>query len=107
LRLAVTFADYLLSVLGQTPDVEVLLTQDAPFPHHALGMPGRGDAAADVAATGEGAVDGGKVDGAQRGPMSALTGWRPVCAGSAMTEMGGHSSADPTPAPKRGTRFSI
>src|SRR4029077_6909775 len=30
--LAVTFADYLLPTLRQTPDVEVLLTEDAPSP---------------------------------------------------------------------------
>jgi len=41
--LAVTFADYLLPVLRQTPDVEVLLTQDAPSPHHPLGLKGAGE----------------------------------------------------------------
>jgi carbon-monoxide dehydrogenase large subunit/6-hydroxypseudooxynicotine dehydrogenase subunit gamma len=41
--LSVTFADYLLPVLGQTPDVEVLLTEDAPSPHHPLGLKGAGE----------------------------------------------------------------
>jgi len=41
--LAVTFADYLLPALRETPDVEVLLTQDAPSPHHPLGLKGAGE----------------------------------------------------------------
>jgi carbon-monoxide dehydrogenase large subunit len=41
--LAVTFADYLLPTLRETPDVEVLLTQDAPSPHHPLGLKGAGE----------------------------------------------------------------
>ena len=41
--LSVTFADYLLPVMGQTPDVEVLLTEDAPSPHHPLGLKGAGE----------------------------------------------------------------
>jgi carbon-monoxide dehydrogenase large subunit len=41
--LSVTFADYLLPVLGQTPDIEVLLTEDAPSPHHPLGLKGAGE----------------------------------------------------------------
>jgi aerobic carbon-monoxide dehydrogenase large subunit len=41
--LAVTFADYLLPVLRETPDVEVLLTEDAPSPHHPLGLKGAGE----------------------------------------------------------------
>jgi carbon-monoxide dehydrogenase large subunit/6-hydroxypseudooxynicotine dehydrogenase subunit gamma len=41
--LAVTFADYLLPTLRQTPDVEVLLTEDAPSPHHPLGLKGAGE----------------------------------------------------------------
>jgi carbon-monoxide dehydrogenase large subunit len=41
--LSVTFADYLLPVLGETPDVEVLLTEDAPSPHHPLGLKGAGE----------------------------------------------------------------
>jgi carbon-monoxide dehydrogenase large subunit len=77
--LAVTFADYLLPTLRQTPDVEVLHTEDAPSPHHPLGLKGageggingvggiiasaintthsgRGDRVADVTAEGEGAA---------------------------------------------------
>jgi aerobic carbon-monoxide dehydrogenase large subunit len=41
--LAVTFADYLIPTLRQTPDVEVLLTEDAPSPHHPLGLKGAGE----------------------------------------------------------------
>jgi CO/xanthine dehydrogenase Mo-binding subunit len=41
--LAVTFADYLLPTLRETPDVEVLLTEDAPSPHHPLGLKGAGE----------------------------------------------------------------
>jgi len=41
--LAVTFADYLMPTLRETPDVEVLLTEDAPSPHHPLGLKGAGE----------------------------------------------------------------
>jgi carbon-monoxide dehydrogenase large subunit len=41
--LAVTFADYLLPTLRETPNVEVLLTEDAPSPHHPLGLKGAGE----------------------------------------------------------------
>jgi carbon-monoxide dehydrogenase large subunit len=41
--LAVTFADYLMPTLGETPGVEVLLTEDAPSPHHPLGLKGAGE----------------------------------------------------------------
>ena len=41
--LAVTLADYLMPTLKDTPDVEVLLTEDAPSPHHPLGLKGAGE----------------------------------------------------------------
>jgi carbon-monoxide dehydrogenase large subunit len=41
--LAVTFADYLMPTLREVPDVEVLLTEDAPSPHHPLGLKGAGE----------------------------------------------------------------
>ena len=41
--LAVTFADYLIPALRETPGVEVLLTEDAPSPHHPLGLKGAGE----------------------------------------------------------------
>jgi carbon-monoxide dehydrogenase large subunit/6-hydroxypseudooxynicotine dehydrogenase subunit gamma len=41
--LAVTFADYLLPTLWDSPDVEVLITEDAPTPHHPLGLKGVGE----------------------------------------------------------------
>jgi carbon-monoxide dehydrogenase large subunit/6-hydroxypseudooxynicotine dehydrogenase subunit gamma len=41
--LAVTFADYLMPTLRETPDVEMLLTEDAPSPHHPLGLKGAGE----------------------------------------------------------------
>ena len=41
--LAVTFADYLMPTLHEVPDVEVLLTEDAPSPHHPLGLKGAGE----------------------------------------------------------------
>jgi carbon-monoxide dehydrogenase large subunit len=41
--LAVTFADYLMPTLRDTPDIQVLLTEDAPSPHHPLGLKGAGE----------------------------------------------------------------
>jgi carbon-monoxide dehydrogenase large subunit/6-hydroxypseudooxynicotine dehydrogenase subunit gamma len=41
--LAVTLADYLMPTLQDAPDVEVLLTEDAPSPFHPLGIKGAGE----------------------------------------------------------------
>ena len=41
--LAVTFADYLMPTLGETPPVEVLITEDAPSPNNPLGLKGGGE----------------------------------------------------------------
>jgi carbon-monoxide dehydrogenase large subunit/6-hydroxypseudooxynicotine dehydrogenase subunit gamma len=41
--LSVTFADYMLPTAHEVPDVEVLLTQDAPSPLNPLGLKGGGE----------------------------------------------------------------
>jgi CO/xanthine dehydrogenase Mo-binding subunit len=41
--LAVTLADYLLPTMSDTPDIQVLLTEDAPSPFHPLGLKGAGE----------------------------------------------------------------
>jgi len=41
--LSATFADYLMPMLHDMPDVEVLLTEDAPSPRHPLGIKGAGE----------------------------------------------------------------
>ena len=41
--LSVTFADYLMPTLPDVPDVEVLLMEDHPSPHHPLGLKGAGE----------------------------------------------------------------
>jgi aerobic carbon-monoxide dehydrogenase large subunit len=41
--LAVTFADYLMPMMSDTPDIQVLLTEDAPSPFHPLGLKGAGE----------------------------------------------------------------
>ncbi len=41
--LAVSLADYLMPTLHDAPDTEVLLTEDAPSPHHPLGLKGAGE----------------------------------------------------------------
>jgi aerobic carbon-monoxide dehydrogenase large subunit len=41
--LSATFADYLMPTLRDIPDVEVLLTEDAPSPRHPLGLKGAGE----------------------------------------------------------------
>jgi CO/xanthine dehydrogenase Mo-binding subunit len=41
--LSATFADYLIPTLHEAPDVEVLLTEDAPSPRHPLGLKGAGE----------------------------------------------------------------
>ena len=43
--LAVTFADYLLPDLSVVPDLEILLTEDAPSPLNPLGIKGGGESA--------------------------------------------------------------
>ncbi len=41
--LSISFADYLMPTLRDIPDVEVLLTEDAPSPRHPLGLKGAGE----------------------------------------------------------------
>jgi aerobic carbon-monoxide dehydrogenase large subunit len=41
--LAVTFADYLMPTLCETPPVDVLITEDAPSPNNPLGLKGGGE----------------------------------------------------------------
>jgi carbon-monoxide dehydrogenase large subunit/6-hydroxypseudooxynicotine dehydrogenase subunit gamma len=41
--LSVTFADYMMPTSHEVPDVEVLLTEDAPSPLNPLGMKGAGE----------------------------------------------------------------
>ena len=56
--LAVTFADYLMPTLDVAPDVECLITEDAPSPHNLLGIKGGGEGGINgVAAAIAGAID--------------------------------------------------
>jgi carbon-monoxide dehydrogenase large subunit len=41
--LSVTLADYLMPTLHETPDIEILITQDVPSPVNPLGMRGAGE----------------------------------------------------------------
>ncbi len=41
--LSVTFADYLLPTLRDVPDIEIILTEDAPSPLNPLGLKGAGE----------------------------------------------------------------
>ena len=41
--LSVTFADYLLPTIAEVPEVEVLLTEDAPSTGNPLGIKGAGE----------------------------------------------------------------
>ena len=41
--LSVTFADYVLPTAGEVPDVDILLTEDAPSPLNPLGLKGAGE----------------------------------------------------------------
>jgi carbon-monoxide dehydrogenase large subunit/6-hydroxypseudooxynicotine dehydrogenase subunit gamma len=58
--LAATLADYLIPTLRDTPDIEVLLTEDAPSPHHPLGLKGAGEGGIN----GAGGVIAGAIDDA-------------------------------------------
>jgi carbon-monoxide dehydrogenase large subunit/6-hydroxypseudooxynicotine dehydrogenase subunit gamma len=58
--LCVTFADYLLPTLRETPDVEVILTEDAPSPLNPLGIKGAGESGI----TGVGATIAAAIDDA-------------------------------------------
>jgi len=42
--LSVTFADYLLPTIKETPFIDILLTEDAPTPRNPLGIKGAGEA---------------------------------------------------------------
>jgi carbon-monoxide dehydrogenase large subunit/6-hydroxypseudooxynicotine dehydrogenase subunit gamma len=56
--LSVTFADYMMPTLREAPDVEVLLTEDAPSPHNPLGIKGAGEGGINgVGAAIAGAID--------------------------------------------------
>jgi aerobic carbon-monoxide dehydrogenase large subunit len=41
--LSVSFADYLMPTISETPDVQVLLTEEAPSPRNPLGIKGAGE----------------------------------------------------------------
>ena len=41
--LAATFADYLVPTVAEVPKIECLITEDAPSPHHPLGLKGAGE----------------------------------------------------------------
>jgi aerobic carbon-monoxide dehydrogenase large subunit len=58
--LSVSFADYLLPTAQDTPDVEILLTEDAPSPLNELGLKGAGEAGV----TGVGAAIASAIDDA-------------------------------------------
>jgi carbon-monoxide dehydrogenase large subunit/6-hydroxypseudooxynicotine dehydrogenase subunit gamma len=56
--LSVTFMDYLMPTLDLAPDVECLITEDAPSPHNLLGIKGGGEGGINgVAAAIAGAID--------------------------------------------------
>ncbi len=56
--LSVTFADYMMPTLRDAPEVEVLLTEDAPSPHNPLGLKGAGEGGINgVGAAIAGAID--------------------------------------------------
>jgi CO/xanthine dehydrogenase Mo-binding subunit len=62
--LSATFADYLMPTLHEVPDVEVLLTEDAPSPRHPLGLKGAGEGGIN----GAGGVIASAIDDALRMP---------------------------------------
>ena len=47
--LSVTFADYLMPTIAETPEIEVILTEDAPSPLNPLGVKGAGEAGINAA----------------------------------------------------------
>jgi carbon-monoxide dehydrogenase large subunit/6-hydroxypseudooxynicotine dehydrogenase subunit gamma len=56
--LAVTFADYLMPTAREVPDVEVIITEDAPSPLNPMGLKGAGEGGANaVGAAIAGAID--------------------------------------------------
>jgi carbon-monoxide dehydrogenase large subunit/6-hydroxypseudooxynicotine dehydrogenase subunit gamma len=56
--LAVTFADYLMPTVNEVPNVEVLITEDAPSPNNPLGIKSAGEGGINaVGAAIAGAID--------------------------------------------------
>jgi carbon-monoxide dehydrogenase large subunit/6-hydroxypseudooxynicotine dehydrogenase subunit gamma len=56
--LAVTFADYLMPTAAEAPEIEVLITEDAPSPHNPLGIKSVGEGGINaVGAAIAGAID--------------------------------------------------
>ena len=45
-----TFADYLIPTLSEVPDIDVLVTEDAPSPLNPLGIKGAGEAGTNAVA---------------------------------------------------------
>lgn len=62
--IAVTFADYLLPTAREVPDVEVLISEDAPSPLNPLGLKGAGEGGANAV----GAVIASAIDDALQMP---------------------------------------
>ncbi|MEE8438816.1 MAG: xanthine dehydrogenase family protein molybdopterin-binding subunit [Micropepsaceae bacterium] len=71
--LSVTFADYLIPTLSEVPDIDVLITEDAPSPLNPLGIKGAGEAGTNaVAAAIASAIDDaiGKPGGVTKIPVT-------------------------------------
>jgi carbon-monoxide dehydrogenase large subunit/6-hydroxypseudooxynicotine dehydrogenase subunit gamma len=66
--LSVTFADYLMPTAHEVPEIEVLLTEDAPSPRNPLGIKGGGESGT----TGAGAAVASAIDDAL-GVSGAIT----------------------------------
>jgi carbon-monoxide dehydrogenase large subunit len=87
--LSTTFADYLIPTTKEVPNVEVVVTEDAPSPFNPLGIKGAGEGGSNaVGAAIASAVDDalGRTASITRVPIHPLTVWRLLTGASVSPE---------------------
>jgi CO/xanthine dehydrogenase Mo-binding subunit len=92
--LSTTFADYLIPTMKEVPNLEVVVTEDAPSPFNPLGVKGAGEGGSNaVGAAIAAAVDDalGRTAFITRVPIHPITVWRLLTATNLKPELRGKS----------------
>jgi carbon-monoxide dehydrogenase large subunit len=98
--LSTTFADYLIPTTKEVPELDVVITEDAPSPFNPLGIKGAGEGGSNaVGAAVAAAVDDaiGRIGAITRVPIHPMTVWRLLTAeskGGGHAETGAHDPTD-------------